>query len=180
MQRASDVSQGLGDDQDVTIGDGRSPHPEGRPVGLGRPGVEVGHTGAVCCRLEAGDLGRNCGGERRAVDIGRAVEASDERARSGTQLHGLALEGVGGAAFGAEAMSAFSRPLGRQRLARAAEARDSDSPVGGPFVGTLDRTQLLVDPLIEERLQGRVGDDIGDGQGGQGDHPDGDEEAGPQ
>ncbi len=110
-------------------------------------GVEV--VGVAGSSGEAGDGGGQLRGERLGVHVGRAALAVDDLTGEGSHLGGRGLEGRRGEGG---ATPATGSTVAGGELA-GFDAHEPERAAGLLDIATLGLGKLLVDPLVEERLQ---------------------------
>ncbi len=177
VQGAADVTERLGHDENLVVTQLRGAHPKGRTVTLDGRSIKVdgrGGTGGQAGNGR-GDLGRVGG----AAHIGGTTLRIHDATRQVTHLDGEGLNGVGGLT-GGPAFWLVGRPEVRGEGSGAGGGGEQRSRLHQTLEATVELIELLIDPLVEEGLEGRIGDHIGDGQRHHGDDPDGDQQSGPE
>lgn len=181
VEGAPDVTERLGQDEDVAVGQRGGQDAERGPTGPGRGGVEVHDAGAVGGRGEAGDRGREGRQVGGAVHVGRAALAGHHHPGRRPHLDGGDLDGVG-----RWSDLASHRPTAARGWSATFERSVPGAPDQGPavtetlLVEAVEGVELGVHAGVEEGLEGRVGDHVGHHQGHEGDDPDCGEQTAPE
>ena len=166
VQGAVDVPERLGHDQPIAVAQHRGLHPEDGAAGLLGGRIDVGDLRSVVVG-EPGELGGDVRGVGGSLDVGRAGLSADHGSRCGHHLLGLYLEGEGvplavpvpvrvtATSDGASGPVAGSRARGRgvEQAGTAALVGLERAAVVQVVGQARGLVELLVDPLVEERLQ---------------------------